>query len=87
MTTQISKLKRDRAKNDPESEFETPAALANEVGLTRGEKIAALNRWAFVVDRRLASGDEGMPTYGTEPRDAELMREIELEKQKLEHKH
>jgi hypothetical protein len=85
MPTTLSHLDRDRAKDDPESYFDSPRSLINEPGLTRGEKIAALNRWANLVDRRLASGNEGMPTYGTEARDAELMREIELEKARLEH--
>lgn len=83
MSAEINKLNREAAKNDPESRFETPQQLVDEVGLTRGEKIAALERWADLVERRLASGSEGMPTNGTEPRDAELKREIELAKQSL----
>jgi hypothetical protein len=79
MASEITHLNHDRATNNPESAFDTPQSLVEEVGLTRGEKIAALERWAFLVDRRLASGNEGMPTYGTEPRDAELLREIELQ--------
>jgi hypothetical protein len=79
MASEITHLNHDRATNNPESAFDTPKSLVEEVGLTRGEKIAALERWAFLVDRRLASGNEGMPTYGTEPRDAELLREIELQ--------
>lgn len=78
MCATLSHLNHDRAIDDPESEFESPRAIIEEVGLTRGEKIAALERWAFLVDRRLASGNEGMPTYGTEPRDAELLRAVEL---------
>lgn len=78
MCATLSHLNHDRAIDDPESEFESPRAVIDEIGLTRGEKIAALKRWAFLVDRRLASGNEGMPTYGTEPRDAELLREVEL---------
>ncbi len=84
MASKITQLNHERATQDPESQFDSPSALAQEVGLTRGEKIAALERWAQLVDRRLASGYEGMPTYGTEPRDAELLRQIELQKAKLE---
>jgi hypothetical protein len=84
MTT-ISHLNHDRAVNNPEAQFESPRALASEVALTRGEKIAALKRWSYLVDRRLASGYEGMPAYGTEERDAELKREIELVREQLEH--
>lgn len=80
----ISHLNHDRALNNPEAEFETPQLLADEVGLTRGEKIAALKRWADLVDRRLASGNEGMPVNGTEEYDAELKRQIEIVRASLE---
>lgn len=83
MAPEIQNLNRDAAKLDPESQFDCPQALLDEVGLTRGEKLAALERWAAQVDRRLASGNEGMPTRGTEPRDAELLRQIELAKLEL----
>lgn len=72
------RLNRVPAKHEPESQFETPQELVEEPGLTRGEKIAALERWADLVDRRLSAGNEGMPTRGTEPRDAELLQEIEI---------
>lgn len=86
MASKIQDLNRDAAKLDPESQFDGPQALLDEVGLTRGEKLAALKRWAAQVDRRLAAGNEGMPTRGTEPRDAELLRQIELAKLTLENK-
>lgn len=86
MASKIQDLNRDAAKLDPESQFDDPQALLDEVGLTRGEKLAALKRWAAQVDRRLAAGNEGMPTRGTEPRDAELLRQIELAKLTLENK-
>jgi len=79
MASEITHLNHDRVTNNPESDFDTPQSLVEEVGLTRGQKIAALERWAFLVDRRPASGNEGMPTYGTEPHDAELLPEIELQ--------
>jgi hypothetical protein len=87
MAKEIQRINREAAKNDPESQFDSPEELAKEVGLTRGEKIAALERWAYLVDRRLQSGDEGMPTYGTEPRDAELLRRIKLTMAELQAEH
>lgn len=72
------RIDREAAKQEPESQFESPDALIACEGLTRGEKIAALKRWAYLVDRRLASGDEGMPVSGVqEAADAELLRMIE----------
>ncbi len=72
------RIDREAAKMEPESQFESPESLVASEGLTRGEKIAALKRWAFLVNRRLASGDEGMPVSGVqEAADAELLRLIE----------
>ncbi len=84
MSKKLVDLNRERALYDPESEFSSPCEIAKEVGLTRGEKLAALQRWSYGVNRRLASGYEGMPTNGTEPRDAELLRNIELTREFLE---
>ena len=42
-----------------------------------------LERWEFTVNARLTAGDEGMPTQGTEPRDAELVRDIGKAKARL----
>lgn len=76
--SELMKIDREAAKTDPESQFTTPAELMTSEGLTRGEKIATLKRWAFLVDRRLASGDEGMPVSGAqEAADAELLQNIE----------
>jgi len=68
----------------PESQFESPKALLADASLSKEEKRSVLERWADQVDRRLDSGSEGMPTYGTEPKDAELLREIGLALEKLE---
>ncbi|MGE0056115.1 MAG: hypothetical protein AB7S74_18115 [Hyphomicrobium sp.] len=85
MSKKLTDINRERALYDPETEFKSPGDLAREIGLTRGEKLAALRRWSFNVDRRLASGYEGMPTNGTEPADAELLRNIEMAREHLEH--
>jgi len=84
MAPEIQNLDRNAAKLDPESYFASPQDVADEHGLTRGEKLATLERWASQVDRRLASGSEGMPTQGTEAADGELLRQIELVKLQLE---
>lgn len=75
---EVMKIDREAAKTEPESHFSTPEELVSCEALTRGEKIATLKRWAFLVDRRLASGDEGMPISGDqEAADAELLQKIE----------
>jgi hypothetical protein len=50
----ISHINTQEARHNPEAVFETPAALLAEVGLTAGQKLAALERWAAAVDERLA---------------------------------
>ena len=72
----ISHINRQEALFNPEKVFETPVSLASEPGLTLGEKLAALERWAFDVEQRLKAGGEGMPTAATATDDAELLREI-----------
>jgi len=42
-------LDRTLAKQDPARSFATPFALAEEKLLTRGEKIATLNRWRQTI--------------------------------------
>jgi hypothetical protein len=45
------------AKQDPEGSFDTPFDVARETLLTRGEKIATLNRWRQTILQELkASG-------------------------------
>ncbi|MBU1211914.1 MAG: hypothetical protein KJ587_11650 [Alphaproteobacteria bacterium] len=84
MSTKSPHLQREEAKMAPESHFDSPKALLGDASLSEEEKRSILERWADQVDRRLASGSEGMPTYGTEPRDAELLREIGLALERLE---
>lgn len=65
MAGEVLSMRSDVARFDPEREFETPERLKDSLGLTRGQKIAALERWAQQVLDRLAATNEGMPT--TEP--------------------
>lgn len=67
-----------QATEDPEAVFENPGELAQHLGLTRGQKIAALERWAFVVGSRIDAVSEGMANHpeGAYTRDVALRREI-----------
>ncbi|MBS0242901.1 MAG: hypothetical protein JSS20_12045 [Proteobacteria bacterium] len=84
--TEIVSINRQRALQDPETEFHHPSALTECIGLTRGEKIAALERWRFLVGRRVASAGEGMIEHRNDQlsADAELLSELgrELERTK-----
>lgn len=62
MSGEILSMNSTAARFDPEREFGTPEKLGESVGLTRGEKIAALERWAQQIQDELAATSEGMPT-------------------------
>jgi hypothetical protein len=72
----ISHLNTMEARFNPESVFDSPEQLLDEVGLTSGQKLAALGQWAKSVELRLDASAEGMPPSGAENDDAELLRRI-----------
>lgn len=74
------------ARLDPESEFSDPMAIVEEPGLTRGQKLAALQRWCEAVQSRLSSASEGMQTpTEANATDAALIERIGEAQKKLEH--
>lgn len=73
----IAKINRDAAKHLPSSQYDHPSELVAEPLMTRGEKIATLNRWRQQIVEELAAGDEGMPTRRTSGRHHELISAIE----------
>ena len=83
--SQIMKIEIDKATSDPDSVFETPTEVAEHIGLTRGQKIATLERWAFAIRARVDAVSEGMTSYpdGTYVRDTEFLREIEMKIEEL----
>ena len=72
----ILKINVDVARFNPDVEFATPHELAASVGLTRGQKIATLDRWYQSVQRRMAATNEGMPPEGTTDHDTQLLSGI-----------
>ncbi|MBU2580144.1 MAG: hypothetical protein KJ622_00300 [Alphaproteobacteria bacterium] len=84
MSVVTKHLNVEDAKLRPEANFSSPQALIEDDRLSAKEKLEVLETWADQIDRRLASGSEGMPTHGTEPRDAELLREIGLATEQLQ---
>ena len=59
--TEVRALNRDTAKQMPESVFESPLEIVNEILLTKGEKLATLNRW-----RRSILGERHALGYASE---------------------
>jgi hypothetical protein len=85
--SEIGHLKTEAAKLTPEEYFTRPLDIVEEVMLTRGEKLATLERWRKHILQELQAGDEGMPTRGTSPRHHDTLQEIEQARQLLEAQH
>ena len=62
--TEVHSLDRDAAKQNPESVFESPLDIVNEVLLTKGEKLATLERWRLSILGQLDASNEGSATRG-----------------------
>ena len=62
--TKPKSLNRDAAKQRPESLFASPIDIVAEPLLTRGEKLATLDRWRQTLIEQLNASGEGMRTQG-----------------------
>lgn len=80
---EISTVNPGLARNDPAAEFDSPQEIVDNKGLTKGQKVEALRRWLFDVERRLASDGEGMGPPRQTAADAELIEQIKAAQQKL----
>ena len=71
------------ARLNPEAEFETPHDLSASLGLTRGQKLATLDRWYQSVQRRMEATNEGMSPEGTTDHDTLLLAAIDAAQAEL----
>jgi hypothetical protein len=74
----IGKIKPDIAKFNPERVFAGPLDVVEEVMLTRGEKIATLERWRQTIYMELNAATDGMQTRGTSAIQNRILQDIEL---------
>jgi hypothetical protein len=81
--SEISYVNPSQARNDPASEFSRPQDIVESKGLTRGQKLEALRRWLFDVERRLASDAEGMVDPDVSTPDVQLLEEIKAAQEQL----
>ena len=76
MTT-ILNLNTKQAREAPDTVFARPLDVVSQLGLTRGQKIAALERWRETLEDQLRATDEGMvPPAGQTAREAATVEEI-----------
>jgi hypothetical protein len=83
----IGQLNISAAKVDPARHFADPAAIVTTVMLTRGEKLATLERWRLDILRTLDAANEGMRTYGRSSATATLLDQIEAARLALQVPH
>lgn len=76
-------LNRDAAKQNPESAFDSPLDIVDETLLTKGEKVATLDRWRQSILEQLSASNEGMQTRGHSADQLRVLKEIDEAKSKL----
>ena len=76
-------LNREAAKQDPETVFERPLEILDEQLLTRGEKLATLERWRQNILGQLRATSEGMPPDGNSAERTGVLDEIEEARRRL----
>ena len=76
-------LNRDDAKQRPESHFDSPLDIVAEPLLTRGEKLATLDRWRLMLTEQLNASGEGMRTQGYSAEQVKTLDLIEQAKAQL----
>ena len=76
-------LNRDSAKQNPENAFHSPIDIVAEPLLTRGEKLATLERWRQNLFQQLNASGEGMHTQGYSSQQVKTLDLIEQAKQML----
>ena len=80
---EIGHLNIEGAKANPDEHFSSPLDIVEEIMLTRGEKLATLERWRASVLRQLDAANEGMRTYNSGARHSEILDDIETARQQL----
>jgi hypothetical protein len=73
----IGRIKTDAAKFNPERVFAGPLDVVAEVMLTRGEKIATLERWRQSIYLELNAATDGMQTRGTSSTQTRVLQDID----------
>ena len=76
-------LNRDEAKFRPDAVFGSPLDIVSEKLLTRGEKLATLERWRHGIMAQLTASGEGMQTRGYSHEHAKVLEQIERAKVQL----
>ena len=75
--TEIIHLNTEKSRFEPDAVYEKPADVVNEPGLTRGQKVAALECWELALQDRIRATGEGMaPEAGQTADEAATVIEV-----------
>jgi hypothetical protein len=74
--SEVGHLNTEAAKMDPARFFAAPMDLVDEIMLSRGEKMATLERWRAKALHELAAANEGMATHGASGKLVRVLDEI-----------
>jgi len=80
---EVLRINTRKALQDPASVFGSPEALAEEIALTRGQKIATLSRWEEQVCERLAATASGLEPRAAPALEADLLDAIRTVRESL----
>lgn len=80
---EVLRINTQKALHDPASVFGSPEALASEIALTRGQKIATLQRWEEQVCERLAAAGSELSHLGAPMIEADLLEAIRSVRENL----
>jgi len=78
--SEVGALNRDSAKEQPASIFESPLDIITEIMLTKGEKLATLERWRLSILDELSASNEGMATPSSSSKQFAVLEMIEAAK-------
>ena len=81
--TEKKPLDREAAKQQPETVYERPLDILDEELLTKGEKLATLERWRQGILEQLKATSEGMPPDGNAAERTGVLDEIEAARRRL----
>jgi hypothetical protein len=81
--TDKKSLDREAAKQEPERAFKGPLEILDEQLLTKGEKLATLERWRRNILDQLRATSEGMASDGESADRTAVLDEIEEAKRRL----
>ena len=82
--TENNPLDREAAKQDPQRVFKRPLEILDEQLLTKGKKLATLERWRQSILEEPRATSEGMPTDGDSAELTGVLDEIEDSKRLLD---